>query len=62
MGPQLRSMALMWTIAIVLLISWAVGFTFLGQYAPWIHLPLVLAGVAIAAILTRRRPREHRPA
>jgi hypothetical protein len=55
-------MALMWTIAIVLLISWAVGFTFLGQYAPWIHLPLVLAAVAIAAILTRRRPREHGPA
>jgi hypothetical protein len=55
-------MALLWTLAIVLLVSWAVGFTFLSQYAPWIHLPLVLAAVAIAAILSRRRPRERRPA
>lgn len=54
-------MALIWTIGIVLLVSWAVGVTFLRHYAPWIHLPLVLAAVAFAALLARRRPREHPP-
>lgn len=54
-------MGLLWTIGIVLLISWGVGFMFLRQYAPWIHLPLFMALLAFAALLGRKRPREAPP-
>lgn len=50
-------MGLFWAIAVVMLLSWAVGFAALPQYSPWIHVPLLVALFAFAIVLTRRRPR-----
>ena len=47
---------IIWTIVVVLLILWALGFFFAGSLGPIIHLLLVLALIAIVYnLITGRR-------
>jgi len=46
---------MLWTITIVLLVLWVLGFTSVGSLGAWVHLLLVLAVISVAINLIRGR-------
>lgn len=52
----------MWMIGIVVLLAWAIGQVAAPQAGWWIHIPLLLAAIALGyAALRPRRRRESEP-
>lgn len=51
-------MGLLRAIAIILFLGWAVGFAFMRELGWFVHVPLVLALLTLAALTFRPRPRE----
>ena len=49
---------MLWTITIVLLVLWVLGFTSFSSLGAWVHLLLVLAVVSVAFNLIRGRNRS----
>ena len=43
-----------WLIAIASLVGWIVGSALLPEFRPWIHVLLVIAGIAFGLIFFRR--------
>lgn len=46
---------MLWTITVVLLVLWILGFTAFHTVGAWVHLLLVLAVISIAFNLIRGR-------
>jgi len=46
---------MLWTITIVLLVLWVLGFTTVHSLGAWVHVLLVLAVVSVAINLIRGR-------
>ncbi|MFO0645509.1 MAG: lmo0937 family membrane protein [Polyangiales bacterium] len=46
---------MLWTITVVLLVLWILGFTAFHTVGAWVHLLLVLAVISVAINLIRGR-------
>lgn len=46
---------MLWTITVVLLVLWILGFTAFHTFGAWVHLLLVLAVISVAINLIRGR-------
>ncbi len=46
---------MLWTITVVLLVLWALGFSTFHSLGMWVHLLLVLAVISVAINLIRGR-------